>query len=87
MDISNNTDISNNIGINVINKEKEVIRFYYFSELGLCGDNKTRHQHYCDNMLKHGYTLKSLTPIGNLDNNRDSYEGTIIYHWMLRDES
>ena len=66
-----------------IPKEKEVIRFYYFSELGLCGDDKNRHQHYCDKMISHGYTLIKITPLGNLDNNRDSYEGTLIYHWKL----
>ena len=63
-------------------KRKEVIRFYYFSELGLCGDDKG-HQHYCDKMISHGYTLIKITPLGNLDNNRDSYEGTLIYHWKL----
>ena len=50
MDISNNLDISKN----EICKEKEVIRFYYFSEQGICGDDRHKHQEYCNNMLKHG---------------------------------
>ncbi len=65
-------------------KEKEVIRFYYFSERGACGDDKNKHQDYCNNMIRHGYTLVNITPLGNLcDNERDSYEGTLIYHWKL----
>ena len=34
-------------------------------------------------MLKEGYTLVSMTPMGNLDVRRDSFEGTIVYHWKL----
>lgn len=83
MDISNNLDISKN----KICKEKEIIRFYYFSEQGSCGDDRIKHEQYCNNMLKHGYTLISLTPMGNLDNQRDSYEGTIIYHWKLNEHT
>ncbi len=82
MDNSMNlVDISHNKKI--IHKEKEIIRFYYFSEQGICGDDRHKHQEYCNNMLKHGYTLTNMTTMGNLDNHRDSYEGTIIYHWKL----
>jgi len=77
----NLVDISHNKKI--IHKEKEIIRFYYFSEQGICGDDRHKHQEYCNNMLKHGYTLTNMTTMGNLDNHRDSYEGTIIYHWKL----
>lgn len=77
----NLVDISHNKKI--IHKEKEIIRFYYFSEQGICGDDRHKHQEYCNNMLKHGYTLVNMTTMGNLDNHRDSYEGTIIYHWKL----
>ena len=32
-------------------------------------------------MIEKGYRLTGITPLGNLDDRRDSYEGTIIYHW------
>ena len=64
-------------------KEQEIVKFFYFSELGTCGENSKGHQEYCDKMLKEGYTLVSITPMGNLDVRRDSFEGTIIYHWKL----
>ena len=32
-------------------------------------------------MVNNGYRLNRITPLGNLDDRRDSYEGTIIYHW------
>jgi len=64
-------------------KEKEIIKFLYFSELGDCGEDHKGHQKYCDKMLEDGYTLVSITPMGNLDVRRDSYEGTIVYHWKL----
>jgi len=64
-------------------KEKEIIKFFYFSELGTCGQSYKEHQSYCDEMLKDGYTLVSMTPLGNLDVHRDSYEGTLVYHWKL----
>ncbi len=67
-----------------VSTEKEVIRFYYFSELGLCGDDLNKHQEYCNKMISHGYTLIKITPLGNLDSHRDSYEGTLIYHWKLK---
>ena len=35
-------------------------------------------------MLKDGYTLVSITQLGNLDDRRDSYEGTIIYQWKKK---
>lgn len=63
--------------------EKEVVKFYYFSENGSCGDSDEKHSTYCSNMIKNGYTLISVNPLGNLDDRRDSYEGTIIYHWRL----
>ena len=34
-------------------------------------------------MLKNGYSLVSMTPLGDLDVRRDSYEGTLVYHWKL----
>ena len=34
-------------------------------------------------MLKDGYSLVSMTPLGDLDVRRDSYEGTLVYHWKL----
>ena len=34
-----------------------------------------------------GYTLVNITSLGNLDDRRDSYEGTLIYHWKLKRES
>ena len=64
-------------------KEQEIIKFLYFSELGDCGQDHKGHQKYCDEMLSDGYTLVSLTPMGNLDVRRDSFEGTIVYHWKL----
>ena len=48
-------------------KEQEIVKFFYFSELGTCGENSKGHQEYCDKMLKEGYTLVSMTPMGNLD--------------------
>ena len=61
----------------------EVVKFFYFSELGTCGEGSKGHQKYCDKMLQDGYTLVSMTPMGNLDVRRDSFEGTIVYHWKL----
>ena len=63
--------------------QKEVVKFYYFSENATCGDKAAQHEEYCAKMLSDGYTLLSVTPLGNLDDRRDSYEGTIIYHWKL----
>tara|TARA_B000000437_G_C11478715_1_gene237865 strand:+ start:94 stop:360 length:267 start_codon:yes stop_codon:yes gene_type:complete len=65
--------------------KQEVIRFYYFSEGGVCGQNSTAkdHEEYCNGMLAKGYTLVRITPLGNLDKYRDSYEGTLIYQWKL----
>ena len=65
------------------NKETEIVKFFYFSELGNCGENYEGHQTYCDKMLKEGYSLVSMIPLGNLDVRRDSYEGTLVYHWRL----
>lgn len=67
------------------NKNKEIIKFFYFSELDICGSSKKIHQKYCDKMIEHNYTLVKITPLGNLDINRDSYEGTLIYHWKIND--
>jgi len=69
-------------------KRKEVIKFYYFSEGDCCGTNCTAkdHQKYCDEMLSEGYTLVSMKSLGGLDDRRDSYEGTMIYHWKLKEE-
>ena len=64
-------------------QKKEIIKFFYFSELGDCGENSKVHQEYCDKMLNDGYTLISINPMGNLDVRRDSFEGTIVYHWKL----
>ena len=66
--------------------QKEVVKFYYFSENATCGDKAVQHEEYCAKMLSNGYTLLSVTPLGNLDDRRDSYEGTIIYHWKLKEE-
>ena len=68
---------------NMSEKEREIIKFFYFSELGDCGENYKGHQKYCDGMLKDGYSLVSMTPLGDLDVRRDSYEGTLVYHWKL----
>jgi hypothetical protein len=65
------------------NKNKEIIKFFYFSELNLVGYDKKFHQKYCDIMIENNYTLVKIIPLGNLDTNRDSYEGTLIYHWKL----
>ena len=67
----------------------EAIRFYYFSEGGACGNDSTakHHQEYCDSMLAQGYTLVTMTPLGNLDTFRDSYEGTLVYHWRKKHET
>ena len=64
----------------------EIVKFFYFSEAGCCGENNTaeHHQQYCDEMLAKGYTLTDLTTLGGLDDRRDSWEGTLIYHWVLR---
>ena len=62
-------------------KLDEMVRFVYFSEAGVCGKTGKNHEEYCDGMVKQGYTLVSLTPLGGLDDRRDSYEGTLIYHW------
>ena len=35
-------------------------------------------------MIAQGYTLVNMTPLGNLDDRRDSYEGTIVYHWKKK---
>jgi hypothetical protein len=67
------------------NKNKEIIKFFYFSELDICGSSKKIHQEYCDKMIENNYTLVKITPLGNLDMNRDSYEGTLIYHWKIND--
>mgnify|MGYP006452866993 FL=1 len=69
-------------------KKEEIIRFYYFSEGGVCGTDATAndHQKYCYEMLENGYTLVSMKSLGGLDDRRDSYEGTIIYHWRLKAE-
>ncbi len=64
-------------------QKKEIVKFYYFSEVGTCGDKKEEHEKYCEKMVQDGYTLLNITPLGNLDTFRDSYEGTIIYHWKL----
>ena len=37
-------------------------------------------------MLSEGYTLVSMKSLGGLDDRRDSYEGTMIYHWKLKKE-
>jgi hypothetical protein len=66
------------------NKEKEIIKFYYFSELETCGVGKLIHQKYCDKMIDNGYSLEKIIPLGNLDIKRDSYEGTLIYHWKIQ---
>ena len=34
-------------------------------------------------MIEDGYSLVKVTPLGDLDDRRDSYEGTLIYHWRL----
>ena len=68
---------------NVEKKEREIIKFFYFSELGDCGEDYKGHQKYCNKMLKDGYSLVSMTPLGDLDVRRDSYEGTLVYHWKL----
>ena len=67
----------------------EVIKFYYFSDGGCCGNDSTANDHekYCNNMVSNGYTLVNITSLGNLDDRRDSYEGTLIYHWKLKRES
>jgi len=59
----------------------EIIKFMYFSETGECGKNAEIHERYCKEMVNNGYRLNRITPLGNLDDRRDSYEGTIIYHW------
>ena len=64
-------------------KNKEIVKFLYFSELNLHGCDKKIHQKYCDKMIENNYSLVNITPLGNLDTNRDSYEGTLIYHWKL----
>jgi len=64
-------------------KNKEIVKFLYFSELNLVGFDKKIHQKYCDKMIENNYSLVNITPLGNLDTNRDSYEGTLIYHWKL----
>jgi hypothetical protein len=74
------TDVTDNLKSE---KETEIVKFFYFSELGTCGKETEDHQTYCNEMLKDGYTLVSMTPLGNLDVHRDSYEGTIVYHWKL----
>jgi len=66
------------------NKNKEIIKFFYFSELNLVGNDKKIHQRYCDKMIENNYSLLKIIPLGNLDINRDSYEGTLIYHWKLQ---
>ena len=65
------------------NKEKkdEIIKFMYFSETDECRNNADIHEKYCNEMVKKGYHLNKITPLGNLDDKKDSYEGTIIYHW------
>ena len=67
------------------NKE-EIIKFLYFSESGCCGVNSTseHHETYCEEMIRKGYTLVNVHSMGNLDDRRDSYEGTLIYHWKLK---
>ena len=69
--------------------DEEVVKFYYFSESGACGSESTadHHQRYCNEMLKDGYTLVSITQLGNLDDRRDSYEGTLIYQWKKKQQS
>lgn len=64
----------------------EIVKFMYFSESGVCGENSqgTHHEKYCTEMLQQGYTLINMTPLGNLDDRRDSYEGTIVYHWKKK---
>ena len=37
-------------------------------------------------MLSQGYTLVNITSLGNLDDRRDSYEGTVIYHWRKKEK-
>lgn len=65
-------------------KELEIVKFFYFSELWKLWRRLPRgHQEYCDKMLKDGYSLVSMTPLGDLDVRRDSYEGTLVYHWKL----
>ena len=59
----------------------EMVKFVYFSENGSCGKDGKNHEEYCESMIKKGYTLVHLSPLGGLDDRRDSYEGTIIYHW------
>lgn len=59
----------------------ELVKFVYFSENGSCGKNSKGHEEYCQSMIKQGYTLVHLCQLGGLDDRRDSYEGTIVYHW------
>ena len=68
-------------------KKNEVIKFFYFSEVGGEHANNcsaVEHQKYCDSMMNEGYTLVNITQLGGLDDRRDSYEGTLIYHWRLK---
>ena len=39
------------------------------------------HETYCEEMIKKGYSLVKITPLGGLDDRRDSYEGTLVYQW------
>jgi hypothetical protein len=68
-------------------KNNEVIKFFYFSEVG--GEHAKKcttqdHQNYCNSMIEDGYTLINITHLGGLDDRRDSYEGTLIYQWRLK---
>jgi hypothetical protein len=65
-------------------KKSELVEFMYFSECGDCGANTSKHQEYCDKKLNEGYALVNITQLGGLDDRRDSYEGTLIYHWKLK---
>lgn len=67
---------------------QEFVKFMYFSESGECGEDSraTHHEKYCNDMLSQGYTLVNITSLGNLDDRRDSYEGTVIYHWKKKEK-
>ena len=69
--------------------DDEVVKFMYFSESGECGQDSraNNHEQYCSDMLKQGFTLINMTPLGNLDDRRDSYEGTIVYHWKKKEKT
>ena len=69
--------------------QDEFVKFMYFSESGECGENSqsVHHEKYCNDMLSQGFILVNITPLGNLDDRRDSYEGTVIYHWRKKEQT